>query len=159
MWWFNWFIQDGQQQTDLVAKYDLLWKFYEKSGQFIAAARVLSRLADAHSTAKISIRHLHRLLTVRATCKLRFSNFQITFFHIIIYWFQLEQTSASMSIQEELQRTQFLLSEDSLLHSAEYHSRLEVLKELNYVDGNGTCKKYWKSFSVPIKIRSFFSEF
>jgi nuclear pore complex protein Nup155 len=29
----------------------LLWKFYEKSGQFIAAARVLSRLADAHSTA------------------------------------------------------------------------------------------------------------
>ncbi|KAI9555074.1 hypothetical protein GHT06_017589 [Daphnia sinensis] len=40
-----------QQQTDLVAKYDLLWKFYEKSGQFIAAARVLSRLADAHSTA------------------------------------------------------------------------------------------------------------
>jgi len=46
-----------------------------------------------------------------------------------------------MSIQEELQRTQFLLSEDSLLHSAEYHSRLEVLKELNYVDGNGTCKQ------------------
>ena len=45
-----------------------------------------------------------------------------------------------MSIQEELQRTQFLLSEDSLLHSAEYRSRLEVLKELNYVDGNGTCK-------------------
>ena len=48
-----------------MAKYDLLWKFYEKSGQFIAAARVLSRLADAHSTAKISIRHLHRLLTVQ----------------------------------------------------------------------------------------------
>ena len=38
-------------------KYDLLWKFYEKSGQFIAAARVLSRLADAHSTA-ISLRPL-----------------------------------------------------------------------------------------------------
>lgn len=52
----------------------------------------------------------------------------------------LEQTSASMSIQEELQRTQFLLSEDSLLHSADYHSRLEVLKELNYVDGNGTLQ-------------------
>ena len=34
-----------------MAKYDLRWKFYEKSGQFIAAARVLSRLADAHSTA------------------------------------------------------------------------------------------------------------
>lgn len=56
--------------------------------------------------------------------------------------FQLEQTSASMSVQEELQRTQFLLSEDSLLHSAEYRSRLEVLKELNYVDANGTCNKY-----------------
>lgn len=47
-----------------------------------------------------------------------------------------------MSIQEELQRTQFLLSEDSLLHSADYHSRLEVLKELNYVDGNGTCRQF-----------------
>ena len=38
-------------QGQLVAKYDLLWKFYEKNGQFINAARVLSRLADAHSTA------------------------------------------------------------------------------------------------------------
>lgn len=57
---------------------------------------------------------------------------------------QLEQTSASMSVQEELQRTQFLLSEDSLLHSAEYRSRLEVLKELNYVDANGTCKTQLK---------------
>lgn len=64
----------------------------------------------------------------------------------------MEQTSASMSIQEELQRTQFLLSEDSLLHSAEYHSRLEVLKELNYVDGNGTCKQYLTGCSVMIAI-------
>lgn len=38
-------------QTDLVVQYDLLWKFYEKSCKFIDAARVLSRLADAHSTA------------------------------------------------------------------------------------------------------------
>lgn len=38
-------------QPELVAKYDLLWKFYEKAGQYIAAARVLSRLADAHSSA------------------------------------------------------------------------------------------------------------
>lgn len=37
-------------QSDLVSRYDLLWKYYEKSGQFMAAARVLSRLADAHST-------------------------------------------------------------------------------------------------------------
>jgi len=43
-----------------------------------------------------------------------------------------------MLVQEELQRTQFLVSEDSLQHSAEYHSRLDVLKELNYVDANGT---------------------
>lgn len=45
-----------------------------------------------------------------------------------------------MRVQDELQRTQFLLSEDSLLHSAEYRSRLEVLQELNYVDASGTCK-------------------
>lgn len=45
-----------------------------------------------------------------------------------------------MLVHEELQRTQFLMSEDSLLHSAEYHSRLNVLRELNYVDANGTRK-------------------
>ena len=39
------------QQPDLDAKFDLLWKFYEKDGQFINAVRVLSRLADTHSTA------------------------------------------------------------------------------------------------------------
>jgi len=50
-----------------------------------------------------------------------------------------------MLVHEELQRTQFLMSEDSLLHSAEYHSRLNVLKELNYVDGKGTRKIYFKS--------------
>lgn len=45
-----------------------------------------------------------------------------------------------MAVREELQRTQFLLSEDRLQHFAEYHSRLQVLKELNYVDPNGTRK-------------------
>jgi hypothetical protein len=46
--------------------YDLLWKFYEKSGQFIAAARVLSRLADAHSTAislPLRIEYLSRAIS------------------------------------------------------------------------------------------------
>lgn len=52
----------------------------------------------------------------------------------------LQQTWSSMLVQEELQRTQFLVSEDSLQHSAEYHSRLDVLKELNYVDANGTLQ-------------------
>jgi len=52
----------------------------------------------------------------------------------------LKQTYDSMVVQEELQRTQFLVSEDSLQHSAEYHSRLEVLKELNYVDTEGTLQ-------------------
>ena len=42
---------DQGQQPDLVAKYDLLWKSYEKNDQFINAVRVLSRLADNHSTA------------------------------------------------------------------------------------------------------------
>jgi hypothetical protein len=46
--------------------YDLLWKFYEKSGQFIAAARILSRLADAHSTAislPLRIEYLSRAIS------------------------------------------------------------------------------------------------
>ena len=46
-----------------------------------------------------------------------------------------------MLVHEKLQRTQFQLSEDSLLHSAEYHSRLNVLKKLNYVDSKGTRKQ------------------
>lgn len=36
---------------DVVAKHDLLWKFHERSGNLMGAAGVLSRLADAHSTA------------------------------------------------------------------------------------------------------------
>nr|CAH0103133.1 unnamed protein product [Daphnia galeata] len=44
-------VQGRQQQTNLVAKYDLLWKFNEKSGQVIVATRILSHIADAHSTA------------------------------------------------------------------------------------------------------------
>jgi len=52
----------------------------------------------------------------------------------------LKQTCDAMVIKEELQRTQFLVSEDSLQHSAEYHSRLQVLKELNYVDKQGTLQ-------------------
>lgn len=45
-----------------------------------------------------------------------------------------------MAVREDLQRTQFLLSEDRLQHFAEYHSKLQVLKVLNYVDPNGTRK-------------------
>ena len=30
--------------------FDLLWKFYEKSGQYVAAAKILNKLADRHST-------------------------------------------------------------------------------------------------------------
>lgn len=62
-----------------------------------------------------------------------------------------------MLVHEELQRTQFLMSEDSLLHSAEYHSRLNVLKELNYVDNKGTrnrftCYPYRKSDTLKYLI-------
>lgn len=47
-----------------------------------------------------------------------------------------------MAVREDLQRTQFLLSEDRLQHFAEYHSKLQVLKVLNYVDPNGTRKLF-----------------
>ena len=29
--------------------YDLLWKYYEKNGQYVAAAKILNKLADRHS--------------------------------------------------------------------------------------------------------------
>ena len=58
----------GQPEgPDLVAKYDLLWKFYEKSKNFISAARVLSRLADAHSTV-ISLNHRIEYLSRSIVC-------------------------------------------------------------------------------------------
>ena len=61
-----------------------------------------------------------------------------------------------MAVKEELQRTQFLVSEDSLQHSAEYHSRLEVLKELNYVDNQGTCELISLKAQSSIQIFAIF---
>ena len=64
-----------------------------------------------------------------------------------------------MVVQEELQRTQFLVSEDSLQHSAEYHSRLEVLKELNYVDTEGTRKLCLLLYMVELLLNSLASNY
>ena len=38
------------QQPETTTMFDLLWKFYEKSGQYVAAAKILNKLADRHST-------------------------------------------------------------------------------------------------------------
>jgi len=38
------------QQADTTAMFDLLWKYYEKNGQYVAAAKILNKLADRHST-------------------------------------------------------------------------------------------------------------
>ena len=37
------------QQPEATAVYDLLWKYYEKNGQYVAAAKILNKLADRHS--------------------------------------------------------------------------------------------------------------
>lgn len=58
---------------------------------------------------------------------------------------QLGQTCRAMAVKEELQRTQFLISEDSLQHSGEYHARLQVLQKLGYVDDQGTC-----TYAIPV---------
>ncbi len=60
-----------------MANYDLLWKYYEKSGNFIAAARVLSRLADAHSTAislALRIEYLSRSIVCARAAETSFGN-------------------------------------------------------------------------------------
>ena len=56
-----------------MAKYYLLWKYYEKSAQLFAAARVLSRFADAPSSAislPLRMEYLSRaLVCIKATEK------------------------------------------------------------------------------------------
>jgi nuclear pore complex protein Nup155 len=36
------------QHPQSVAMFDLLWKYYEKNRQYVAAAKILSKLSDKH---------------------------------------------------------------------------------------------------------------
>ncbi len=36
------------QHPESVAMFDLLWKYYEKNRQYVAAAKILSKLSDKH---------------------------------------------------------------------------------------------------------------
>lgn len=38
------------QHPETIAMFDLLWKYYEKNCQYVAAAKILSKLADRHTT-------------------------------------------------------------------------------------------------------------
>ena len=38
------------QQPETLAMFDLLWKYYEKNSEYVPAAKILSKLADRHST-------------------------------------------------------------------------------------------------------------
>ena len=38
------------QHPETLAMFDLLWKYYEKNSEYIPAAKILSKLADRHST-------------------------------------------------------------------------------------------------------------
>jgi len=38
------------QHPETLAMFDLLWKYYEKTSQYVPAARILAKLADRHST-------------------------------------------------------------------------------------------------------------
>merc|ERR1719474_1019210 len=45
-----------------------------------------------------------------------------------------------MSVKEEIERMEYLCSEASLALLPEYHCRIEVLKDLKYVDGNNVVQ-------------------
>jgi len=36
------------QHPESVAMFDLLWKYYEKNREYVAAAKILSKLSDKH---------------------------------------------------------------------------------------------------------------
>merc|ERR1712121_357085 len=38
------------QHPETLAMFDLLWKYYEKNSEYVPAAKILSKLADRHST-------------------------------------------------------------------------------------------------------------
>jgi hypothetical protein len=47
------------QHPESVAMFDLLWKYYEKNRQYVAAAKILSKLSDKHRYV-----YLHRKLVL-----------------------------------------------------------------------------------------------
>jgi len=53
---------------------------------------------------------------------------------------QFSKVYGVMSVKEELDRCEYLCSEASLSMLPEYHCRIEVLKELKYVDGNNVVQ-------------------
>ena len=44
------FITGTAQHPETLVMFDLLWKYYEKTRNYAAAAKILAKLADRHST-------------------------------------------------------------------------------------------------------------
>ena len=55
------------QQPNNVALFDLLWKYYKKNNNYLAAAKILAKLADRHST-EIHLNHRIEYLSRAIVC-------------------------------------------------------------------------------------------
>ncbi|CAF92300.1 unnamed protein product, partial [Tetraodon nigroviridis] len=118
-------------------------------GQAISTAtQELLRLAEANpgglaSLDPVNDLQLKSIDVVQASMRLRVlrdSLKEFTCIHSPRFPEQFAQVKERMSMQEELNRLQFLVSDQSLLLLPEYHQRIQVLQHLQYIDSGGAVQ-------------------
>lgn len=118
-------------------------------GQAIAAAtQELLRLAVASpggiaSLDPVNDLHLKGVDVVEASMRLRVLQDSLREFNCIhspTFDMQFARVKERMSMQEELDRLLFLVSDQSLSLLPEYHQRIKVLQSLQYIDNGGAVQ-------------------
>uniref|UniRef100_A0A674MBZ4 SKI2 subunit of superkiller complex n=1 Tax=Takifugu rubripes TaxID=31033 RepID=A0A674MBZ4_TAKRU len=118
-------------------------------GQAISmATQELLRLAEANpgglaSLDPVNDLQLKSIDVVTASVRLRVLQDSLKQFHCIhspTFPEQFARVKERMSMQEELDRLLFLVSDQSLSLLPEYHDRIKVLQQLQYIDGSGAVQ-------------------
>lgn len=118
-------------------------------GQAVSmATQELLRLAEANpgglaSLDPVNDLQLKSIDVVQASMRLRVLQEALrdfTCIHSPRFPEQFAQVKERMSMQEELNRLQFLVSDQSLLLLPEYHQRIQVLQLLQYIDSGGAVQ-------------------
>uniref|UniRef100_A0A8C5GEG5 SKI2 homolog, superkiller viralicidic activity 2-like n=1 Tax=Gouania willdenowi TaxID=441366 RepID=A0A8C5GEG5_GOUWI len=119
---------------------------FEPPGQAISTAtQELLRLAEANpggiaTLDPVNDLQLKSLDVVEGTMRLRALHDSLKEFNCVHSPTFAEQVCERMSLQEELDRLLFLVSDQSLTLLPEYHQRIKVLQSLQYVDSSGAVQ-------------------
>uniref|UniRef100_A0A3Q0SIS1 SKI2 subunit of superkiller complex n=1 Tax=Amphilophus citrinellus TaxID=61819 RepID=A0A3Q0SIS1_AMPCI len=118
-------------------------------GQAISTAtQELLRLAEANPSGiatldPVNDLQLKSIDVVEASMRLRVLQDSLRDFNCIhspMFAEQFARTKERMSLQEELDRLLFLVSDQSLTLLPEYHQRIKVLQSLQYIDSGGAVQ-------------------